>query len=391
MPSARRRLAQLATARRQFLETEPIRKNSARTSVLVPSSLKLLPFPLLEGGKAKSKSAQQKRSMQVRHVVALPHFNPEVVDDKSSECSSSGPVLQPSPRPINSSRRTASKWNCGSRSKRPPDRPSMPTPSGTRSAAMAIPIRDLGRPQLRDASCPLRRAGHRYRHQANHRPPRPVRHQALVGRLRFRPSATPVPTELTNTYKDGHMIDRGPVIGPAQVHGLAAQHDQGMGATIVQTEVARLGECLKSFDFVINCAVLGSRTLVSKDKPVAERPCRSFASVPTASTASSLTARDPTRWSASPPTQTTSRSEASFDEHQESLEVDDAHTTDILRPVLAHHPRCHLRPRPGARCRACATLSPNPRGGGSEANRDRRNNHRGCGCRRHHVVRLCEL
>jgi D-amino-acid oxidase len=138
------------------------------------------------------------------------------------------------------------------------------------------------------------------------------------------------PDELTPEYGDGHVIQRGPVIDVRAYMKWLRGAVVGMGATIVKKEVTQLAGCREGFDFVVNCAGLGARALVTRDKPFAERVQVISVARTTSFNSVVFDGSGPNQVACVVPHDDYFRIGGVVDEHNESLVVDDAATSDIL-------------------------------------------------------------
>ncbi len=137
------------------------------------------------------------------------------------------------------------------------------------------------------------------------------------------------PLEISDQYADAHVLDTAPVIDPPVYLRWLRNQVSALGGRFLQREVQQLAECPAGHSIIVNCTGLGSRRLTG-DRDL--RPERVQVVTVKANGFDRVVIDDegPNRRACIVPHADYIRLGAVFDGNQESLEVDDRNTADIL-------------------------------------------------------------
>lgn len=154
--------------------------------------------------------------------------------------------------------------------------------------------------------------------------------------------------EVTDQYKDAHILDSAPVIDPVVYLPWLKGKVAAAGAVFVQKEVAALADCPAEFELIINCTALGSRQLTGDQElyparlQVLKLKHNGFDQVV-------FDSEGPNKLCCVVPQSDYIKIGAVYDERNESMEVDEEATAGILERVT--------KMIPGFKADACDVLS----------------------------------
>ncbi len=140
------------------------------------------------------------------------------------------------------------------------------------------------------------------------------------------------PNEVTNQYKDAHILDSAPVIDPVVYLPWLRSKVAAYGAIFAQKEVSSLSECPAEFELIVNCTALGARQLLGDQElyparlQVLKLKHNGFDQVV-------FDSEGPNKLCCVVPQSDYIKVGAVYDERNESMEVDDEVTAGILDRV----------------------------------------------------------
>jgi len=137
------------------------------------------------------------------------------------------------------------------------------------------------------------------------------------------------PEELSSGYADAHVLDMAPVIDPSTYLPWLRKQVLAAGGSLLCKEATQFSDCPSDYPVIINCTGLGARRLVS-DKGLVPERVQVVKLKANGLDRVVIDDEGPNKRSCIVPHAGYIRVGAVFDGNQESLDVDDSLTTDIL-------------------------------------------------------------